>query len=211
MGDVSSSQAPIRWARRVEQHKIRQLYARDAQGIVDEELVDEVGYAMYARCESIATVTVASQGRAKCHACGEIIRHRGVKDAPMICVCGWQTTWGEYLASYQRKQLHGGNAFPAFEKFVERWPEARNPRDKLLEIDRLIHELHLNAEVERFARPAGVNVIEGSMKTVIALLNELAYSDLSTPGLDDARATWKGRLDTASDAMREHLESRAKE
>ncbi len=205
-----SQASPIRWARRVEQHKIRQLYARDAQGIVDEELIDEVGFALYARCESMATVTAASKGRAKCHAGGEIIRHRGIKDAEMLCVCGWQTTWGEYLTSYQRKQLHGGSAFPAFTKFLERWPEAANPRDKLLEIDRLIHELHLNADIVRFARPAAVNVIDGTMTTVIALLNDLAYGELSTPGIGDARAAWKGRLKVAQQAMREHQQERAK-
>jgi hypothetical protein len=37
---------PFRWARRVEQEKIRRLYETDARGIVDDELIDEVGYAM---------------------------------------------------------------------------------------------------------------------------------------------------------------------
>ena len=202
------SQAPIRWARRVPEREIRALYASDARGIVDEELIDDVGYAMYARCESIVAVTAASVGKAKCHGCGEIIGHREKKVEEMVCVCGWWTTWGEYLNSYQRRQLHVGSAFPAFEKFFERWPAARNPRDKLLEIDRLIHELHLNAEIVRFARPAAVNLIDGTMKTVIALLNELAYGDLSTPGMGEARATWKGRLDAAQQAMREHQRER---
>ena len=202
------SQAPIRWARRVPEREIRALYASDARGIVDEELIDDVGYAMYARCESIVAVTEAHAGRATCHACGEIIKHLWKKDEEMVCVCGWRTTWGEYLNSYQRKQLYGGAALPAFAKFLERWPLARNPRDKLLEIDRLIHELHLNAEIVRFARPAAVNLIDGTMKTVIALLNELAYGDLSTPGMGEARATWKGRLDAAQQAMREHQRER---
>ncbi|MBI5289694.1 MAG: hypothetical protein HY873_12045, partial [Chloroflexi bacterium] len=43
----------IQWARRVKPEVIRRLYTRDAKGIVDEELIDEVGYAMYARCHSI--------------------------------------------------------------------------------------------------------------------------------------------------------------
>ncbi len=207
---MPNTNAPIRWARRVEQHRIRQLYARDAQGIVDEELIDEVGYALYARCESIRAVTEAHAGRAMCHSCRAVIGHHWVRDEPMVCEsCGWTTTWEAYLKSYQGKQLHGGQAFPAFEKFLERWPAARNPRDKLLEIDRLIHELHLNAEIVRFARPAAVNVIDGTMTTVIALLNELAYGDLSTPGMGEARAAWKGRLDVAQQAMREHLQERA--
>ena len=39
---MPNTNAPIRWARRVEQHKIRRLYASDARGIVDEELIAEV-------------------------------------------------------------------------------------------------------------------------------------------------------------------------
>jgi hypothetical protein len=47
------SENELRWARRVQQDLIRRLYALDAKGIEDEELVNEAGYAMYARCESI--------------------------------------------------------------------------------------------------------------------------------------------------------------
>ena len=79
------AQAPIRWARRVQQQKVRQLYASDARGIVDEELIDDVGYAMYARCESIRAVTEAHSGRAMCHSCRAIIQHHWVRDDPMNC------------------------------------------------------------------------------------------------------------------------------
>ena len=59
----------IKWARRVRPETIRALYTLDAKGIVDEELIDEVGYAMLARCESIRTVTRAHSGRATCPRC----------------------------------------------------------------------------------------------------------------------------------------------
>ncbi len=49
-----------RWAGRVSRAQILQLYATDAKGIVDEELIDEVGYALLTRCESITAVTAST-------------------------------------------------------------------------------------------------------------------------------------------------------
>ncbi len=198
----------IRWARRVPQHKIRRLYTLDAKGIVDEELIDEVGYAMYARCDSIRAVTAASVGRARCHGCGAVIRHQWERDEPMVCgECGWRTTWREYLRSYQGKQLHGGAGFPAFVQFHERWPAARTPRDKMLLIDGLIHALHVNTQKQvLFAHPAACNIIEGRMRDVVALLDELAYGDLSTPGLCETHAEWKRIRDASAESMKQHLE-----
>lgn len=60
----------IRWARRVRPEKIRALYALDAKGIVDEHLINEIGYAMYARCLRIRDATRAQFGRAAARAAG---------------------------------------------------------------------------------------------------------------------------------------------
>jgi hypothetical protein len=189
----------IRWARRAEREKIRRLYTLDAKGLVDEELIDEVGYAMFARCESIRTVTEAAHGRVTCPRCRSIIgrvrsRDGGGKDQVLQCSCGWSATWGQYLKSYQGKQLMGGAAFPAFLEFLEAWPKARSPRDKLLLIDRLVHALHVNLIETKgllFARSAAVNLIEGRLKDVNALLEELAYGERSTPELLEARDRWR--------------------
>ncbi|MCH8850021.1 MAG: hypothetical protein IIC89_04270 [Chloroflexi bacterium] len=184
----------LRWARRVEQHKIRRLYALDAEGIVDAELIDEVGYAMYARCESIRTVTEAHSGRPACPRCRTVLTHSWRKDESIVCDCGWQATWGQYLKSYQGKQLHGGGAFPAFAEFLERWPRADNPRDRLLLIDALLHACHANADFGA-TRPAAVNLIEGKMNEVSRFLDELAYGDLSTPGTAANRDEWRRKGD----------------
>lgn len=61
-----SSLLGFKWARRVQQDLIRRLYASDAKGVQDEELVNEAGYAIYARCESIRIATEAHFGRATC-------------------------------------------------------------------------------------------------------------------------------------------------
>ena len=57
----SKNQLP-QWARRVPKRKIRQLYETDAQGIYDLDLINEVGYALLARCESFVTANRAREG-----------------------------------------------------------------------------------------------------------------------------------------------------
>ncbi|MEX2247242.1 MAG: hypothetical protein WEC75_11195 [Dehalococcoidia bacterium] len=180
----------LRWARRVKPEKIRRLYAFNAKGIIDEELVDEVGYAMLARCEAIRTVTYAHAGRATCPRCRAIIAHAWKKDEALVCECGWSATWGQYLKSYQGRQLHGGSGFPAFKAFIAQWPHARTPEEKMLTIDRLVHAFHAALVGPVVYRPAACNVIEGTATELLGLLEELAYGDLSTPGLRETRDAW---------------------
>ena len=105
---------PFHWARRVAQQKIRRLYETDARGIVDEDLIDDVGYAMLARCESILIATRAHAGDVMCKGCrANIARREGGVAAVLLCdACGWTSSWGEYHKSYKRQQLHGGAATP---------------------------------------------------------------------------------------------------
>jgi hypothetical protein len=188
----------VRWARRVRPDVIRRLYTLDAKGIVDEELIDEVGYAFLARCEAIRTATRAHAGRAMCPRCRTLIPRatddwrRWTKDEPLACECGWSTTWGEYQLTYKRKQLVGGNAYAAFRGFIDRWPQCRTPREKMLAIDWLIHQCHVDA-LQRWARPAACNLIEGRMKEMIPFLDELAYGPASTPGIAEVHKEWEAK------------------
>jgi hypothetical protein len=185
----------IQWARRVKPEVIRRLYTLDTKGVVDEDLIDEVGYAMYARCHSIRIATRAHAGKAMCPRCrADVLRKdpdwkTWKKDEPLVCGCGWATTWGEYHKTYQGKQLYGGNAYPMFRAFIDRWPQARTPRDRMLAIDWLIHACHEDA-LKRFARPAACNLIEGRMSEMIPFLDELAYGPRSTPGIAEQRREW---------------------
>lgn len=185
----------IRWARRVRQDKIRRLYALDAKGILDEELIEDVGYAMYARCLSIQDATRAHFGRANCPRCRSEVTHTGGKEDVLSCACGWTTSWGDFHRTYKGRQLFGGNAYPVFKAFINRWPHARTPRDKLLEIDGLIHAMHVFQG--RAGRPAACNLIEGSAHELVAFLDHLAYGDLSTPGMGANREHWREEISGA--------------
>jgi hypothetical protein len=54
------------WAPRVKPYLIRRLYESDDQGVLDTDLLDEVGWALYARCESF--IQAGKPGRVTCAA-----------------------------------------------------------------------------------------------------------------------------------------------
>src|SRR5258706_13527685 len=95
------------WAPRVPQTHLRRLYEQDAQGIYDEDLMDEVGYALLSRCQSFLDATAAVQGRAPCPICGRVVHHNGKKEALLHCDCGWTLTWEDYFTPIQPTQLSG--------------------------------------------------------------------------------------------------------
>ena len=64
-----------RWAGRVPRHKIARLYEQDAKGIVDEDLIDEIGISFLARCQSMMMADEVHEGKALCAGCDSIIYH----------------------------------------------------------------------------------------------------------------------------------------
>ncbi len=179
------------WAHRVRQSLIRRLYETDALGIYDDELLDEVGWRLVARCESFITAVEAARGRVKCPTCGQTVLHHASADEILHCAgCGWEMAWREYFKSFQHKQLSGAEPVLAlFGEFVEQFPAARTPQEKMLWIDRLIHGFHYNLQFGP-TRAVGVNLIEGSYHEVVDFLDRLTYGAGSTPGTRTARAEW---------------------
>ena len=194
---MPSSEPPVRWAPRVRQDTIRRLYQLDARGILDEELIDKVGFALYSRCRSILHVSDAMTGRVHCPRCDAIIQRRNdTADQILRCsACGWETLWSTYVNTYRHQELGAGGARDIFEEFVEHWERARTPRDKMVLIDQLIHRWHWETRHERprfgLGRPTGVNLIEGSRKDVLHFLDTLTYGDASTSGVDTTKVAWR--------------------
>lgn len=190
----------IRWSPRVSRQKIRLLYEKDAQGIVDEDLINEVAFSFYARCLDILTVTEAAKGRIKCLKCDHIITHQWKKDEIIKCEkCSWETSWGDYSSSYKGKQLHAGLVEEVFKEFVTKLPKAQTTKEKMILIDTIIHQCHkwLNPELNEYTyhRPIAVNLIEGKMTKIIELLNSLAEGQENTEGVKERREFWKKRTD----------------
>lgn len=187
----------IKWTPRASQQKIRLLYEKDAKGIIDEELIDDIAFSFFTRCQDIITVTNASLGKVKCIKCENLIYHKGNKDEILKCdKCSWKTTWGIYFKSYQGKQLHGGTALGAFKNFVAKLPKARTPEEKMIMVDRLIHEAHQwigpNFKEPVFTRPAAVNIISGKMKDVMKFLDQLSRGSTR----NETHYEWKKKVST---------------
>ncbi len=207
-----SDRSEIEWAPRVSLAKIRELYVQEARGDCDDELIEAVGFALYARCTAILEFTEACAGRVRCKRCENagrdtIIERRTRKPVEMLrCpVCGWQVRWRVYLAESERVdgQLHAGNAGEAFRRYVARYPQCRTREEKILAIDRLIHEFHWNLTGEAGDasgspaivphKPAGVNLLRGSTSQVLETLHELTYGENTLPGLLEGRDWWRAQ------------------
>jgi hypothetical protein len=176
---------------------IRRLYEREGQGILDNELFDDVAFAFYARCRSIVKATEAARGRATCGACEEIIVH-SVRGAEVLrCdACGWEMEWREYRKSFHGKHLITGNPEGAFTEYPRRIEAARTPRDRMLAVDWLLHQVH-SWTLERehpIGRPAAVNLIEGNETKVVAFLDELAAGLDASDEKKQAYSEWRKTL-----------------
>jgi hypothetical protein len=189
----------------------------DANGIYDDELIEELGYALFARCESFLLAADAAQGRVICPVCSAMILHTGKKDEVLRCSqCEWEMVWKEYFATFQHKQLYGAEpVLELFRDFVKRFPSASKLPEKVLMIDTLIHGFHWNQKYG-FTRPIGINLIEGKLSDVITFLDRLTYGAQNTKGVQETHAEWVKRTEyvrswafpkSSADEPNEHPES----
>jgi hypothetical protein len=192
---MSESPPRHQWAARVSRYKIWQLYRADAAGRQDEELADEVGWALLARIRDCLLVTEAHRGRVPCPICGAIIErahgHRDrVPDEVLACPHGhWSVTWREFRRSYRNKHLGSAGLETFFRGFAERYPRAETYGEKMVLIDTLLHRYHWELEGDP-GGPGATNLIGGTREEVIAFLNQLTYGEHTTPGLTETKARW---------------------
>ncbi|MCU0522896.1 MAG: Rho termination factor N-terminal domain-containing protein [Anaerolineae bacterium] len=179
---------PFHWAERVSRRDIRRLYESDAQGMLDVDLLDEVHYGIYARVCDMMEVREAQQtGRVTCRSCRAPLPKpyrmgTRAKSQVLKCEsCGWVVTCGEFYDSYTGKSMLPGSVTDLFESYLERFPQARRPAEKLLLIDWLIHQFHVMQGVA--GKPVGQNVIQGTADQVRELIETLAYGPGSAQGL----------------------------
>jgi predicted RNA-binding Zn-ribbon protein involved in translation (DUF1610 family) len=195
-----------RWGPRVPQHKLRLLYEQMASGRVDDELLDDVGITLYARCKSILTIgDIHEHKRLPCPQCGRPIALDSARfslervEYLLECpACGWSLPWRDYWATFRHQELGPGGDRDIFEGFTQTWEAARTSQAKILAVDRIIHQWHWETAVERpgfgLGRPTGVNLIEGNRKDVIAFLDRLTYGVNTPPEVAEARDAWRAGL-----------------
>jgi len=175
----------IKWNKKVPQRLIARLYNQSVTGINDDDLADEVGWALYVRCKSIISVT--SGFEKKLLICPKCDNEIPLIDNIFNCSCGFHATLDEFRSSYKEKQLYAANALPIFVDFVRKFPIAKTYSEKLMAIDMLIHSFHVNAAYDNDTftsdpnytgvevnRPTGANLIEGKLSEVILFLDALS-------------------------------------
>jgi len=181
-------QDKFQWTKRVSRRDIQRLYESDARGMLDEDLLDQVHYAIYARvCDMFEVREAQQSGRVKCRHCGAPIPQpyrmgsRNKNNILKCDKCGWQVTCGEFYDSYTGKSMLPGSVVDMFEAYLERFPKAKTPSEKMLLIDWLIHQFHIMQGVARMS--VSENVIQGTADQVRELIETLANGPSSTQGL----------------------------
>lgn len=192
-GGVVPDPSKIRWAPMLPTAKLIRLYEANAAGLLDDELLDDVGWRLWDRLSDVVRVT---RGRVHCPDCRaefQVRERNREPDQPVPCpTCGWSITSRAWHRSWEHRDLNG--PCPEFEPFVDAWPNARTIRDRMLLIDGVVHALHVASRDDLPGNFAARNFLEGSRPKVVALLEELAHG----PGshvVEGARQRWSAARD----------------
>jgi len=165
---------------------IVRLYESDARLLRDEELVDDVGWRLVARCGDVLLV---SDSEVVCPDCGSTFAVPWIgepDDRVSTCPgCGWSITAGAYHATFHHQDLYGVGAREAFAEYASRFPRLTSYTEKMLAIDRLVHAVHKSGNL------AARNLFEGRARDVVAALDALAAARPADPGRG-ARSTEAG-------------------
>ena len=167
----------IKWAPKVAQTPIARLYELDAAGVRDDQLLTEVGYALWARACDIALL---ARSGVRCPvdgtevSLGNEVWYRLPAGSSGTCPsCGWQTSVEAWHDSWRKTDLHG--MAPFVDTYVARWPTARSYRDRMMLVDRLLHEVHATG-----GNTARTLIEGGRRNSPHAFLDRLARGSRST-------------------------------
>ena len=167
----------FKWSKKVALKDIFKLYQTEAQGLIDEELVDEIGLTFYMRCKQASEVRgLIDRGQMLCLQCGTVLTK--IDDNEVVnCNCGYSYTFREYCRSYTAANMPGGRATEIFEHFAKTWPHLKETSQKMMLIDWLIHQCHVTLMSGAKGRSVCVNLLEGTKKQILDVINNLAYGD----------------------------------
>lgn len=182
-------------------YKIAKLYENDSKGIIDDELINDIGFTIYMRClEGQEVMDAVHKMRVKCRSCSNIIVRKDKRNhnEVLACQCGWKTTWGHYRQNTLTQNMCNGQAAPFFTKYITKWESAKNSKQKMLFIDWLIHQFHIKDNIP--GRAVGTNIISGTKTQVADLIINLSYGNNSIALLKAKREymklinNWKKKL-----------------
>ena len=206
MPNERTSELPT-WAPRVSRAQIERLYRCSGKGILDDELIADVGFALYARCESILKVKDAMRGQLLCPRCDTRIQRtcHVSDDEEMRCAqCGWQRTWQDYRSTFEGKLLNAGDMERFCREYLNVFRATRAAGEKLVLIDTLIHRLH--GELVGGNKPGAYAFIEGDIDDVASFLDRLTYGEQMPEDIKKTRDAWRKRVRSGSPFWTQQLE-----
>lgn len=160
------------WPSKLDILKLKKLYRLDAQGIQDTVLVDEIGLTLYLRCKyGKEDMDRMEKYIIRCHNCE--MELKGDTDFRQ-CSCGYQYSYKEYRRSYRKNNMPTGAAAKIFETFITKWSLAKSYQEKMILIDTLLHEFHLNLISGAVHRPVAMNFMDGTRAKVEGIINDLS-------------------------------------
>lgn len=160
------------WPAKLNISDLNKLYQYDAKRIHDEEIASDIGTILYLRCTyGKSDMELMEKYAIRCHHCGEILY--GDSDF-RTCSCGYQYSYKEYRRSYRRNNMPTGAAAKVFDQYIIDWPRAKTYQEKIILIDRLLHEFHLSLVSGTIHRPVAMNFIDGSREKINKIINQLA-------------------------------------
>ena len=166
-----------KWSGKVSRSKLIALYQSEARGLVDEELLDEVGYTFYVRCKQAReTRNCLDKGEIICCYCNAINKAESYTGL-IRCQCGYYYTYREYRRSFRANNMPAGRATEIFDTFADKWELCKTSGDsneKMILIDGLVHECHVSVMTGGKGRSVCVNLIEGTLAQLRDMLEMLA-------------------------------------
>ena len=205
MGQEEKQLLP-KWAPRVPRSKIRRFYEMSGLGIVDEELIDDVGIALYARCESMIEVKEAKRGTVKCPNCrADVERERPLRnDDRFTCEkCSWECDWPTYRSAFKGTLLNPGQIEPQIREFLRSYRKTKDHRQKIVLIDTLIHLIH--DELGGGNKPGAHAFIEGEISDVAEFLDRLTYGSEIPEEVKARREKWRKTVSTGKSFWSDQL------
>lgn len=216
--ETPDSKVKIKWTPRISKEKLKHLYDQDVTGLYDEDLIEDIGILLYMRCKDILAVKAAREGNVRCPECiAKDIetyikrpekRSKELENEKLICQkCGFAFTWKDFMKSFKRNQLNAGGAVTAFSSYIERYERAKDIHEKVIVIDRLIHEFHYSNKKnpDLPTRSVGPNLINGKLSDIMRFLDELSNGDYGTE-LHKSSVKWRENAKIWADTWATWLE-----
>ena len=185
----------IKWAAKLQPAILRKFYEMSKSGIIDDDLIDNVGQKLYLRCEAIL---MATRGEFFCPECGIKITVDKTVDKYQEAKCNncdFTYTADEFYESYRHRELWQDAAYIHFGKYYDEYPKCKTSNEKIIMIDTLIHSFYYEAETGTINRANGNHLIEGSLDQVVKLLHELSgiQSENDVAFAETADLMWRRR------------------